>query len=88
MTELLVPHDSPVINQTISQANLNGNSGIRVLKIFRGDEELSTPLNDTQLLAGDRLVLHTSMRDFVELRHNGLLAINRATASRPSRPAM
>ncbi len=78
MTELLVPHDSPVINQTISQANLNGNSGIRVLKIFRGDEELSTPLNDTQLLAGDRLVLHTSMRNFVELRHNGLLAINRA----------
>ena len=78
MTELLVPHDSPVINQTISQANLNGNSGIRVLKIFRGDDELSTPLNDTRLLAGDRLVLHTSMRDFVELRHNGLLAINRA----------
>ena len=78
MTELLVPHDSPVINQTISQANLNGNSGIRVLKIFRGDDELSTPLNDTRLLAGDRLGLHTSMRDFVELRHNGLLAINRA----------
>lgn len=77
MTELLVPHDSPVIGQTISQANLNGNSGIRVLKIFRGDDELSTPLNDTRLLAGDRLVLHAGMRDFVELRHNGLLAINR-----------
>ena len=78
MTELLVPHDSPVIGQTISQANLNGNSGIRVLKIFRGDDELSTPLNDTRLLAGDRLVLHASMRDFVELRQNGLLSINRA----------
>lgn len=78
MTELLVPHDSPVIGQTISQANLNGNSGIRVLKIFRGDDELSTPLNDTRLLAGDRLVLHAGMRDFVELRHNGLLSINRA----------
>ncbi|MEL0168414.1 MAG: SLC13 family permease [Pseudomonadaceae bacterium] len=77
MTELLVPHDSPVIGQTISQANLNGNSGIRVLKIFRGEDELSTPLNDTRLLAGDRLVLHAGMRDFVELRHNGLLAINR-----------
>lgn len=77
MTELLVPHDSPVIGQTISQANLNGNSGIRVLKIFRGDDELSTPLNDTRLLAGDRLVLHAGMRDFVELRQNGLLAINR-----------
>ncbi|WP_425056591.1 SLC13 family permease [Pseudomonas abyssi] len=78
MTELLVPHDSPVIGQTISQANLNGNSGIRVLKIFRGDDELSTPLNDTRLLAGDRLVLHAGMRDFVELRQNGLLSINRA----------
>ena len=77
MTELLVPHDSPVIGQTISQANLNGNSGIRVLKIFRGDDELSTPLNDTRLLAGDRLGLHAGMRDFVELRQNGLLAINR-----------
>ena len=77
MTELLVPHDSPVIGQTISQANLNGNSGIRVLKIFRGDDELSTPLNDTRLLAGDRLVLHAGMRDFVELRQNGLLTINR-----------
>jgi len=77
MTELLVPHDSPVIGQTISQANLNGNSGIRVLKIFRGDDELSTLLNDTRLLAGDRLVLHAGMRDFVELRQNGLLAINR-----------
>jgi len=77
MTELLVPHDSPVINQTISQANLNGNSGLSVLKIFRGDDELSTPLNDTLLRAGDRLVLHTTMRDFVELRQNGLLAFNR-----------
>ncbi len=77
MTELLVPHDSPVISQTIAQANLNGDSGIQVLKIFRGDEELSTPVNTTVLAAGDRLVLHANMRDFVELRHNGLLAFNR-----------
>jgi len=77
MTELLVPHDSAVIGQTIAQANLNGNSGIQVLKIFRGDEELSTPVNSTVLSAGDRLVLHANMRDFVEIRQNGLLAFNR-----------
>ncbi|HDZ56926.1 MAG TPA: SLC13 family permease [Pseudomonas xinjiangensis] len=81
MTELLVPHDSPVISQTISQANLNGNSGIQVLKIFRGDEELSTPVNSTVLSAGDRLVLHANMRDFMELRQNGLLAFNREQAA-------
>ncbi|WOD11753.1 SLC13 family permease [Pseudomonas sp. NyZ704] len=81
MTELLVPHDSPIINQTIADAKLNGNSGIQVLKIFRGDEELSTPLNSTLLNAGDRLVLHTNMKDFMELRQNGLLTFNRDQAA-------
>ncbi|MFN3581815.1 MAG: SLC13 family permease [Pseudomonas sp.] len=81
MTELLVPHDSPVINQTISDAKLNGGSGIQVLKIFRGDEELSTPLNTTVLSAGDRLVLHANMHDFMELRQNGLLTFNREQAA-------
>ncbi len=76
MTELLVPHDSPVVNQTISDAKLNGHTGIQVLKIFRGDEELSTPVNTTVLNAGDRVVLHANMRDFIELRQTGLLAFN------------
>ena len=81
MTELLVPHDSAVINQSIADANLNGESGIQVLKIFRGDEELSTPVNTTVLAAGDRLVLHANMRDFMELRENGLLTFNRNQAA-------
>ncbi len=77
MTELLVPHDSSVIGKTIADASLNGNSGIQVLKIFRGDEELTTPVNTTVLSAGDRLVLHANMRNFVELRQSGMLAFNR-----------
>ena len=77
MTELLVPQGSPVINRTLAEAQLNGGSGIKVLKIFRGDDELTTPLNTTTLRAGDRLILHTGMRDFVELRHNGVLEVSR-----------
>lgn len=77
MTELLVPQDSPVINQTIAEAQLNGDSGIQVLKLFRGDDELTTPLNTTMLTAGDRLILHANVRDFVELRQNGVLEFNR-----------
>ena len=77
MTELLVPQGSPVINQTIAQAQLNGDSGIQVLKLFRGDDELTTPLNTTTLIAGDRLILHANVRDFVELRQNGVLEFNR-----------
>ncbi|WP_285276417.1 SLC13 family permease [Halopseudomonas bauzanensis] len=77
MTELLVPQGSPVINQTIAEAQLNGDSGIQVLKLFRGDDELSTPLKTTTLSAGDRLILHANVRDFVELRQNGVLEFNR-----------
>ena len=77
MTELLVPQGSPVIDQTIAEAQLNGDSGIQVLKLFRGDDELTTPLNTTTLNAGDRLILHANMRDFVELRQNGVLEFNR-----------
>src|SRR5690606_40681567 len=77
MTELRVPQGLPVINRSLAEAQLNGNSGIRVLKIFRGDDELSTPLNTTTLSAGDRLILHAGMRDFVELRQNGVLEFNR-----------
>lgn len=77
MTELLVPQGSPVINRSLAEAQLNGESGIKVLKIFRGDDELSTPLNTTTLTAGDRLILHAGMRDFVELRHTGVLEFNR-----------
>lgn len=77
MTELLVPQGSPMVNQTIADAQLNGDSGIQVLKLFRGDDELSTPLNTTLLNAGDRLILHANVRDFVELRQTGVLEFNR-----------
>lgn len=77
MTELLVPQGSPVVNQTIADAQLNGDSGIQVLKLFRGDDELTTPLNTTTLTAGDRLILHANVRDFVELRQTGVLEFNR-----------
>ncbi|MDN3639194.1 SLC13 family permease [Simiduia curdlanivorans] len=73
MTDLMVPHNSPMIGRTIAEADLNGNSGNQVLRIFRGDEELTEPSRETQLQSGDRLILHTNMQDVVELRENGLL---------------
>lgn len=73
MTDLMVPHHSPMIGKTIAEADLNGNSGNQVLRIFRGDEELTEPSRTTILQAGDRLILHTNMQDVVELRENGLL---------------
>ncbi|MBU3059897.1 SLC13 family permease [Pseudomonas indica] len=80
MTELLVPHDSPVIGRTLAEANLNGGSGLQVLKIFREKAELTEPAHDTMLAAGDRLVLHGQMQDVVELRESNRLTFNRNEA--------
>ncbi|WP_120994748.1 SLC13 family permease [Stutzerimonas urumqiensis] len=80
MSELLVPHESPVIGKTLSEANLNGGSGLQVLKIFRGEHEFTEPGHAFALAAGDLLVLHGKVRDVVDLRENGKLAFNRGEA--------
>ncbi len=86
MTELLVPHDSPVINQTISQANLNGNSGLSVLKIFRGDDELAIHrqneniqdnLDEFQLQFGDVMLVEGTPAQIKKFADNGeLISLN------------
>ena len=80
MTELLVPHDSPMIGKTLHDANLNGGSGLQVLKLFREEQELTEPGADTLLASGDRLVLHGQVKDVVELRESGHLSFNRGDA--------
>ncbi len=80
MTELLVPHDSPVIGKTLAEANLNGGSGLQVLKLFREEQELTAPDHHTLLASGDRLVLHGQVKNVVELRESGHLTFNRGDA--------
>ncbi|WP_252271667.1 SLC13 family permease [Pseudomonas subflava] len=80
MTELLVPHDSPVIGKSLSEAHLNGGSGLQVLKIFRDQQELTEPTGDTLLQAGDLLVLHGQVKDMVDMRESNRLSFNRGEA--------
>ncbi len=80
MSELLVPRDSPVIGRTIGEANLNGGSGLKVLKIFRDEEEITEPGHDTVLASGDLLVLHGQVKDVVDLRESNKLSFNRGEA--------
>lgn len=80
MTELLVPHDSPVIGKSLSEAQLNGGSGLQVLKIFRDHQQLSEPTGDTTLQAGDLLVLHGQVKDMVHVRERNRLTFNRGEA--------
>ena len=80
MSELLVPHDSPMIGRTLSEANLNGGSGLKVLKRFRNQQEISEPDHDLVLNAGDQLFIHGQVKDVVELRGSGHLTFNHSEA--------
>ena len=80
MSELLVPHDSPMIGRTLSEANLNGGSGLKVLKLFRNQQEISEPDHDLVLNAGDQLFIHGQVKDVVELRGSGHLTFNHSEA--------
>ncbi|SDU29177.1 Di-and tricarboxylate transporter [Pseudomonas pohangensis] len=80
MSELLVPHDSPMLGKTLSEANLNGGSGLKVLKIFREQQEITEPGHDLILAAGDQLFIHGQVKDVVELRGSGHLSFSRSEA--------
>ena len=80
MTELRVPAGSPVIGKSISEANLNGGSGLRVLQINRGPALFSRPEHDFALQSGDLLIIHGQVKDVVDLRGSGHLAFSRSDA--------
>src|SRR5690606_10564271 len=68
------------IGKSISEANLNGGSGLQVLQINRGASLFSRPAHDFTLQGGDLLVIHGQVKDVVELRGSGHLAFNRSDA--------
>lgn len=73
MAELLVPADSPMIGKTLAEARFANGDGAQVVRIFRGDAEVSFPSPGMVLAAGDRLVLHTGMADLLGLRRSGVV---------------
>ncbi len=74
MTELFVPQHSRLAGRTLKDARLS-NGVIKVLKLFRGDDEFSTPSADTRLQVGDRLVVHTRSSAMVDLRSSDLVGL-------------
>ena len=80
MSELRVPAGSPVIGKSIGEANLNGGSGLQVLQLGRGGEQISRPEHDFVLQADDLLLIHGQVSDVLELRGSGHLSFNRSDA--------
>ncbi len=74
MTELFVPPDSRLVGRTLREARL-ANGTIKVLTLFRGDDEISSPAPGTLLLAGDRLVVHSRSKGMMDLRGSDLVGL-------------
>jgi len=79
MTELFVPAGSRLEGRTLKDARLS-NGGIQVLKLFRGEEEWSSPGPETLLHSGDRLVVHSRSSAMVDLRGSDLIGLHAAPA--------
>lgn len=67
MTELFVPEGSRLAGRTLKEARLS-NGTIKVLNLFRGDDEISAPAPDTTLMVGDRVVVHSRSSAMMDLR--------------------
>jgi di/tricarboxylate transporter len=68
LTEVLVPEGSPLIGRTAAQAGLTEARGYTVLDIIRNDASIDPEHGEPKLAAGDRMVLTTSVVEFLGLR--------------------
>ncbi len=71
LTEVLVPHDSPLIGKTLAEAGISRKRGHHVVDVIREEASIDPEHGEPKLRAGDRLVLRTSVAEFVGLRNGG-----------------
>lgn len=57
LVEVILSHESTLINQTIKQANFRSKFNASVIAIKRGNEKLSGKMNEIKLQVGDILIL-------------------------------
>ena len=81
LTEVLVPQDSPLIGKTLAEAGLSRKRGHHVVDLIRGGSSFHPEHGEPKLAAGDRLVLRTSVAEFVGLRSGGDVTFDAGAAN-------
>lgn len=71
LTELLVPFGSPLIGKSLSEAGLTRQKGYAVIDVIGAGGSFDPDYGEPALAAGDRLVIRTSVTDFMGLRDAG-----------------
>lgn len=68
LTDVLIPEQSELIGQTLSNSRLQRRFDVDVLELHRGQESFSAPLADLPLQAGDRLLLRCNRDNLLRLQ--------------------
>ncbi|MFA7431813.1 MAG: SLC13 family permease, partial [Rhodospirillaceae bacterium] len=89
LTEILIPHDSPLIGRKVADVVLFQRANGRLVDVVRGEESLRRAMESVVLEAGDRVVLKTRAGEILSLRDDAQVAFPGAhtvepVASRPS----
>jgi di/tricarboxylate transporter len=68
LSEVLVPHDSPLVGKSLAGAGLSARNNFEVVDVIRHDVSLRRQMDDVLLAAGDRIVLRSHAADVMGLR--------------------
>ena len=69
-SEVVIPPDSNLIGEVVTDVQLFKRDGVRVIDVVRGDISLRRNLKEVTLQRGDRVILRTQMTEVLSLQHN------------------
>jgi len=75
IAEIVIPPDSDVVAQTISESDIRRRHGMRVLAVYRIDTVIDSELASLQLQAGDTMVVHSRWQDMIKVAKNRDFAV-------------
>lgn len=75
IAELVITPDSDLIGRTISEADIRGRYGMRVLAVYRIDQVIDDNLSSLTFQAGDTLVVHSRWQDMIKVSNDSKFAV-------------
>ena len=69
-TEVLIPKESPLINQKLSSTNIFTREGMKIVDLIRDEKSIDIEASDFLLEQGDRIVLRSEMGELMGLKEN------------------
>lgn len=68
LTEVAILPDSPLVGQTVEDAQLGTKFDLTIIEIIRDRRDIRIPGRERRLLAGDHLLVHGNVKTIMELR--------------------